>query len=61
MTVQPPNECCRDLANREDGPGPRGAENVPAEVTITHCRVCECRHFEANLDQAQFGLEGTRL
>lgn len=59
--VQPPNECCRDPANRREGAGPRGAANVPPEVTVTYCVVCECRHFVATLDPGSLGVEGVPL
>lgn len=56
------NECCEDLANREDGPGPRGLEAPPPpDVVVTHCRVCECRHFEVTVDSAEVGVEGASL
>jgi hypothetical protein len=59
MTLNP---CCSDPENREDGPGPRGLDAPPPpEVTVTHCRVCECRHFEAVLDPGQLGLKGAEV
>lgn len=52
--------CCSNLENREDGPGPRGC-NEREGLTITHCRVCKCRHFEVTLDPGKFGLAGREL
>lgn len=55
--------CCENLENRADGPGPRGLPEGPAphDVTITHCTVCECRHFEVEVDAGVLGLEGAAL
>jgi hypothetical protein len=54
------NECCADLENREEGAGPRGGEE-PEGVTVTHCRVCECRHYEVVVDPGLLGLRGVEL
>jgi hypothetical protein len=54
--------CCENAANREAGPGPRGLDHEPPpEVTVTHCQVCGCRHFEAVVDPGQVGLRGSAL
>ena len=55
------NECCTYPENRDSGPGPRGADDAPDGVTITHCRVCECRHFEVTVDPGKFGIQGAAL
>lgn len=52
--------CCEDPENREIGPGPRGGE-IPPGVTVTHCRVCECRHFAVAVDPVKVGLRGGSL
>ena len=54
------NECCEQPENRADGPGPRGGD-PPDEVVVTHCSVCGCRHFEAELDPGEIGLKGAEL
>lgn len=54
------NVCCADPGNREDGPGPRGGE-TPDDMTVTHCRVCDCRHFEVTVDPVLIGVEGKGL
>lgn len=53
-------DCCKDLSNREDGTGPRGGE-VPEDVTVTHCTVCDCRHFEVDAETGNLGLLGASL
>lgn len=55
------NLCCEDPANREAGPGPRGMEGAPSEVTVTHCTVCECRHYEVEVDPLHLGVKGQAL
>lgn len=56
------NPCCENPENREDGAGPRGLEAPPPEgVTVTHCRVCTCRHFEATIDPMELGVLGSSL
>jgi hypothetical protein len=56
------NACCENLENRADGPGPRGLDAEPPEdVTVTHCTVCECRHFEASIDPLELGVSGASL
>lgn len=60
--VRRPNECCNDLDNIAEGPGPRGLDHEPPEeVVVTHCTVCHCRHFEATLDPGQIGITGSPL
>jgi len=53
-------ECCKDPANREDGPGPRGGE-VAEGLSVTHCQVCGRRHFELTVDPGQLGLKGAAI
>jgi len=48
------------MENRADGPGPRGGEEREG-LRITHCVVCECRHFEVTLEPGELGLVGTEL
>lgn len=56
------NDCCAKLENRELGPGPRGLEDTPPpEVVVSHCRVCECRHFEVVADPGTVGVQGKAL
>lgn len=55
------NECCADPGNREDGPGPRGADGIGDDVTVTHCTVCQCRHFEVEADPGVIGVVGASL
>lgn len=54
------NECCQNPDNQREGSGPRGGE-TPEGVTVTHCAVCGCRHYEAELDPGQLGVTGTGL
>jgi hypothetical protein len=28
---------------------------------VTHCTVCECRHFEASIDPLELGVQGGAL
>jgi hypothetical protein len=59
-----PNPCCREDENIEDGPGPRGMDGLGEprdDVKITHCRLCECRHLEAEADPVQIGVDGAPL
>lgn len=55
------NSCCEETENREAGPGPRGAEGAPEDVDISHCTVCECRHFEVLLEPGVIGIKGRGL
>lgn len=54
------NDCCENLANRAPGSGPRGGEEQEG-LTITHCLVCGCRHFELTVDLGMVGVAGTGL
>lgn len=54
------NACCGDPENRAEGTGPRGGD-VPDEVAVTYCTVCECRHFEAEAEPGELGLLGASL
>lgn len=54
------NACCADADNREDGPGPRGG-NPPDSATMTHCKVCDCRHVVVDADMFDLGLEVSAL
>lgn len=57
-------DCCADEANREDGPGPRGRGGLGEprpDVSVTHCKVCLCRHVEATVDPGELGLKGQTL
>ena len=56
------NDCCKDLENRLEGPGPRGLDApAPDEVCITHCSVCTCRHFEVEAEAGELGAFGASL
>jgi hypothetical protein len=57
------NACCEDQSNRVEGPGPRGMDGVEPrpDLRVTHCSVCEARHFEVEADPAVLGLRGARL
>lgn len=56
------NACCEDPTNRREGAGPRGLDApLPKDVTVTHCIVCECRHFEATFEPGKLGLKGGSL
>lgn len=52
------NDCCQDPENRADGVGPRGGDE-PDGVTVTHCVVCECRHYEVDAEAGELGVLGT--
>jgi hypothetical protein len=54
------NECCQQPENRRDGPGLRGAEEREG-LSVTHCVVCECRHFDLEVDPLEIGIEGQSL
>jgi hypothetical protein len=57
-------ECCQDLDNRAPGPGPRGVwEGVREreDLVITHCTICDCRHFEVVVDPVELGAQGEPL
>lgn len=54
--------CCEIVENRRPGPGPRGLEAPPPpEVTVTHCVVCECRHFDVEVEAGMVGVRGATL
>lgn len=57
------NECCSQPENRREGAGPRGLPDgePAADVVVTHCVVCGCRHFEVAVDPLELGLKGTEL
>lgn len=56
------NYCCANPENRAEGAGPRGLDAPPpADVTVTHCTVCGCRHFEVTVDPGQLGVVGAGL
>jgi hypothetical protein len=45
-----------------NGPGPRGLDTTPPEgVVVSHCHVCECRHFEVEVDPLVLNLTGAGL
>lgn len=66
------NQCCENLENRAPGVGPRGGGlprpkfvsthpdlvSVPVKVSATHCTICKCRHFEADVDPIKLGITG---
>jgi hypothetical protein len=54
------NECCENVENREDGPGPNGGE-FASEITVTHCTVCKRRHFEVEAEPGLLGVLGSGL
>lgn len=55
--------CCANPENRAEGAGPRGlgGHTPPEGVTVTHCAVCECRHFEVDVDPLVLNLTGASL
>lgn len=52
---QAPNECCRDMNNREE-PVPKGNG-----LTVSRCSVCGANHYVLNVDPVELGLTAQEL
>jgi len=51
-------DCCKNKSNlyrRENDPEEKNG------VVIMRCRVCECRHFELNVDPLHLNRKGVTL
>jgi hypothetical protein len=46
-------ECCQDLSKRE--------LRREADLVVSVCTTCGCRHFELNAEKGSLGLKGAKL
>lgn len=56
--------CCKELANRREGAGPRNDAEIATardDLTVSYCIVCECRHFEVEVEAGLLGVKGQAL